>query len=90
MDISLTPELLELRDELRAYFSTLMTDELEQEIAGGEGGGPLYTHALRKMGADGWLGLGWPEEYGGQNRPALDQFVFSDEVQRAGYPHAVG
>jgi acyl-CoA dehydrogenase len=86
MDISLTPELLELRDELRAYFSTLMTDELEQEIAGGEGGGPLYTQALRKMGADGWLGLGWPEEYGGQNRPALDQFVFSDEVQRAGYP----
>jgi alkylation response protein AidB-like acyl-CoA dehydrogenase len=38
------------------------------------------------MGADGWLGIGWPEEYGGQGRPATDQFIFYDEVQRAGAP----
>src|SRR4051812_39000959 len=38
------------------------------------------------MGADGWLGLGWPKEYGGQGRPPQDQFVFFDEVQRAGAP----
>ena len=38
------------------------------------------------MGADGWLGIGWPKEYGGQGRPATDQFIFFDEVQRAGAP----
>ena len=38
------------------------------------------------MGADGWLGIGWPVEYGGQGRPATDQFIFFDEVQRAEAP----
>ena len=38
------------------------------------------------MGADGWLGIGWPKEYGGQGRPPIDQFIFFDEVQRAGAP----
>ena len=53
---------------------------------GAEGGGPRYTEVLRRLGKDGWLGLGWPEEYGGRNRPAIEQFLFSDEVQRAGFP----
>jgi alkylation response protein AidB-like acyl-CoA dehydrogenase len=38
------------------------------------------------MGADGWLGIGWPREYGGQGRSALEQHIFFDEVQRAGFP----
>jgi alkylation response protein AidB-like acyl-CoA dehydrogenase len=87
MYIDLTPELLVLRDELRAYFTGLMTPALRAELeAGGEGGGPEYRKALRQMGADGWLGIGWPKEYGGQDRSPLEQYVFADEVQRAGYP----
>ncbi len=38
------------------------------------------------MGTDGWLGIGWPKEYGGQGRPATDQFIFFNEVQRARAP----
>ncbi len=38
------------------------------------------------MGSDGWLGVGWPKEFGGQGRPATDQFIFFDEVQRAAAP----
>ena len=38
------------------------------------------------MGKDGWLGIGWPKEFGGQGRPASDQFIFFDEVQRARAP----
>jgi alkylation response protein AidB-like acyl-CoA dehydrogenase len=72
--------------ELRAYFKELVTEELLEEMAGTEGGGPEYTRALRKMGADGWLGIGWPKEFGGQGRPAIEQFIFFDEVQRAGFP----
>ncbi|WP_443061642.1 acyl-CoA dehydrogenase family protein [Streptomyces sp. NBC_00414] len=41
---------------------------------------------LRRIGADGWLGLGWPEAYGGQGRGADEQFVFFDEAYRAGAP----
>jgi hypothetical protein len=87
MHIDLSPEQLRLRDELRAYFAKMMTPELVAEVTGGgEGGGPLYTKALQQMGRDGWLGIGWPKEYGGQGRSPIEQFIFSDEVQRAGFP----
>ncbi len=87
MRIGYSPEQQALADELRAYFSDLMTPELVDEIrSSGEGGGPLYQQALQKMGRDGWLGIGWPTEYGGQGRSTIEQFIFSDEVQRAGYP----
>jgi alkylation response protein AidB-like acyl-CoA dehydrogenase len=72
--------------ELRAYFGEIVTDDLLDEVAGTEGGGPLYTRALRRMGSDGWLGIGWPKEFGGQARPAIEQYIFFDEVQRAGFP----
>ncbi len=42
--------------------------------------------ALRQMGKDGLLGIGWPTEYGGQARGPIDHFIFTDEVQRSGFP----
>ena len=86
MYIDYTPEQRALRDELRVYFAGMMTPELQAEITGAEGGGPLYRKALRQMGKDGWLGVGWPKQYGGQGRSPIEQFIFSDEVQRAGFP----
>jgi alkylation response protein AidB-like acyl-CoA dehydrogenase len=86
MFIDFSPEERALRDRLRGYLAELITDELLAEVAGTEGGGPLYTKALRQLGADGWLGIGWPVEFGGQARPAIEQFIFFDEVQRAGFP----
>jgi 3-oxocholest-4-en-26-oyl-CoA dehydrogenase alpha subunit len=38
------------------------------------------------MGADGWLGIGWPTTYGGQGRGYIEQFIFFDESMRAGAP----
>jgi len=86
MHLDYTPEQHALRTELRAYFTQLMTPDLQAEVAGSEGGGPLYHQALRRMGRDGWLGIGWPKEYGGLGRSPIEQFIFSDEVQRAGFP----
>jgi 3-oxocholest-4-en-26-oyl-CoA dehydrogenase alpha subunit len=86
MFIDYTPEEKKLKAELRAYFTELVTPELLDEITGTDGGGPLYTRALRRMGADGWLGIGWPVEVGGRARPAIEQYIFFDEVQRAGFP----
>jgi alkylation response protein AidB-like acyl-CoA dehydrogenase len=86
MYIDFTPEERALRTELRAYLADLITDELLSEVQGTDGGGPLYTRALKKLGADGWLGIGWPVEFGGRARPSIEQFIFFDEVQRAGFP----
>ncbi|MFJ9912203.1 acyl-CoA dehydrogenase family protein [Actinacidiphila glaucinigra] len=37
-------------------------------------------------GRDGWLGVGWPEEYGGRGMTPMEQFIFFDEAARAGVP----
>ncbi|MFE5260651.1 acyl-CoA dehydrogenase family protein [Streptomyces coelicoflavus] len=76
----------ELRRELRAYFAGLMPED-ERRRVGEEGvGGDRFREVVKRLGADGWLGIGWPTEYGGQGRPVEDQYVFFDEVQRAGLP----
>ena len=86
MYIDLSEEQKALRDELRAYFAALMTPELELEVSVGEGGGPLFRTALRKLGRDGWLGIGWPKDVGGQGRSTIEQYIFAEEAQRSGFP----
>ena len=84
MYLDYTPEQQALRRELRAYFGRLVTPEYQAELSRSEGGGPLYMQAVRKLGADGWLGIGWPTEYAGQGRSPIEQFIFFDEAARAG------
>lgn len=86
MDIAYTAEQEALRDELRAYFADLMTDDVVEECANGDTGGPASLAAVRKMGADGMLGLGWPVEYGGRGATPVEQFIFINESWRAGAP----
>src|SRR5687767_13578673 len=64
----------------------MMTPEVEEEMGRREMGGPLSKELARKMGADGWLGIGWPREYGGQDRSPIEQLIFFDEAARAGAP----
>ena len=86
MFLDYTPEQVALRNELRAYFEQLLTPDVRAELGAAGEGSPVFRTVVRKIGADGWLGIGWPKEYGGQGRSVLDQFIFFDEVQRAGAP----
>ena len=89
MRVALTDEHERLRAELRAYFAELVTPERRAALAestGEFGGGGVYEEVVRQMGRDGWLGIGWPEEYGGQNRSMVEQLIFSDEAAIAGVP----
>jgi alkylation response protein AidB-like acyl-CoA dehydrogenase len=86
MYVDLTSEQKALGAELRGYFGELITDAARQELRGSEGGGPEYTRILKQLGQDGWLGIGWPEEYGGQGRSPIEQYIFAEEIQRAGFP----
>jgi alkylation response protein AidB-like acyl-CoA dehydrogenase len=88
MFISYTPDQEALRRELREYFATLMTPQRRAALlAGGDyGDGSVYKEVVRQMGADGWLTLGWPVEYGGKGGSMLDQLIFTDEAAVAGAP----
>jgi alkylation response protein AidB-like acyl-CoA dehydrogenase len=83
--VDYTPEQKALRSELRAYFAELMTPEARAGLEGMEGG-PRYREIIRRMGADGWLGVGWPREYGGQGRTAVEQLIWFEEARRSGAP----
>jgi alkylation response protein AidB-like acyl-CoA dehydrogenase len=86
MYIAYTPEQEALRRELRSYYAELLTPEIREELHRGMGTGPTMRAMVRRMGADGWLGIGWPKEYGGQGRGTIEQFIFFDESMRCGAP----
>jgi alkylation response protein AidB-like acyl-CoA dehydrogenase len=88
MFIAYTPEQERLRHELREYFATLMTPDRRAALASGGdyGDGEVYKQVVRQMGADGWLTLSWPEQYGGRGASMLEQLIFTDEAAVAGAP----
>ena len=89
MHIALTPDQERLREELREYFAALVTPEVKAGLAassGEFGDAQVYKDVIRQLGTDGWLGIGWPEEYGGQARSMIDQLIFTDAAAVAGVP----
>lgn len=89
MHIALTSEQERLREELREYFAALVTPEVRAGLAsatGEFGDAGVYKDVIRRLGSDGWLGIGWPQEYGGQARSMVDQLIFTDAAAVAGVP----
>lgn len=79
MHLAPTARQERLRAALRSYFRELLPDGPVEDAA-------AQRAVLRRIGADGMLGLGWPTAYGGQGRGPDEQFVFFDEAYRAGAP----
>jgi 3-oxocholest-4-en-26-oyl-CoA dehydrogenase alpha subunit len=87
--LAYTPEQEKLRQQLREYFAALMTEERRaalQAPGGDYADGTTYKEIVRQLGADGWLAMSWPEEYGGRGASAVDQLIFTDEAAAAGVP----
>src|SRR5690242_15002915 len=89
MRIALDPDQVALQEELRGYFSELVTPEVKAGLsaASGEfGEAGAYKAVVKQLGTDGWLGIGWPKEYGGQDRSMVDQLIFTDVAADFGVP----
>ncbi|MFF0287766.1 acyl-CoA dehydrogenase family protein [Streptomyces sp. NPDC005262] len=94
MHLAPTERQQQLRAELRTYFRDVITgpdvasgtDAMSGMRAGRADDPAEQRRLLRRIAADGMLGLGWPVEYGGQGRGPDEQFVFFDEAYRAGAP----
>ncbi len=86
MYLTYTDEQSALRDELRAYFANLMTPARIESLSKGELDGPAYKEIVRQLGQDGWLGLAWPQEYGGQGLGPIEQVTVNQEIGRVGVP----
>ena len=84
MLIALTDDHLAFLAELRAYLDGLpraLVEEARAEyLEDPMAIRPCGRAFVKRLGADGWLGVGWPVEYGGQGRSATEQWLFQEEL----------
>ena len=78
----LTAEQRDFKDRTRAYFGGLVSREDRVEMLT-DRHGPAYHRTIKQMGSDGWMGVGWPKEYGGHGLGGVEQQIFANEAARA-------
>jgi 3-oxo-4-pregnene-20-carboxyl-CoA dehydrogenase beta subunit len=83
--VELSAAQRELQAQLRRYFADLVSPEEARTLLT-ERHGPLYRDVVRRMGRDGWLGVGWPIEYGGRGFGEIEQTIFVNEAARRDIP----
>lgn len=86
MHLAHTDEQEQLRRDLRDYYAELLDPDTRERLADHATYDATMRGVVKQMAADGWLGIGWPTEWGGQGRGHMDQWIFFDESMRAGAP----
>jgi alkylation response protein AidB-like acyl-CoA dehydrogenase len=83
-----------LRDDVRAWLREHLPweygrglpprfDDLAEEVA-------FLRDWQRQLAAGRWVGVGWPEEYGGRGAGPVEHFIVTEELARARAPELVG
>ncbi len=87
MNLDQSPELQQFRSKIRAYFEEEYPQDILEKVACGAS---LTTAEVRKaemaLGAKGWLASAWPREHGGPGWSIEEQYIFDEELERAGAP----
>lgn len=74
----------ELRGKIRDFLATAMQDISARERAYSWTG--FNANISEAMGRAGWIGMQWPEEYGGRDASPLERYVVIEELLAAGAP----
>jgi len=77
-----TPEEEAFRQEVSDFLDVELTDEIRRQHGLDKGIGPEAREFNRKLGSKGWLGLGWPEEYGGSGGSLTHEVILIQELAR--------
>jgi len=88
MDFSFTAEQDAFRREVREFLQRELTPEFLAQLAGSQGDedsrySPEFS---RTLGRKGWIGLSWPEEYGGQGLGYVERMIYEEEMSLAQAP----
>ncbi len=87
MDFRFTPEEEAFREEVCSFArNELPPDWLGAEEEYTPEVWPLTQATSPKLGQRGWLSLGWPRDYGGQEASLTTQLVFQEEATYWGIP----
>jgi alkylation response protein AidB-like acyl-CoA dehydrogenase len=91
LPLDLTPEHEAFRDEVRAWLSEHLVGEFlafgGRGAAASEEGFEVRAAWERELARGGWLGLGFPKEYGGRGAGITEQIVFAYECAQAKAPY---
>ena len=85
LDFSLSPELEALRKraaEVAADGVARFGRHNDSWING------FSKEFAQVMAGEGWIGMGWPKEHGGQERPPIERVIVAEEMISAGAPIA--
>lgn len=90
MDLSYTDDEIAFRDEVRAFLSEKLPEELSAKVAGGAVLSKADHDRWHEiLNAQGWLAPNWPEVYGGCAWNAVQRHIFEEESARANAPRIV-
>ena len=93
MDLRFSEQETQWRTELRDFLATALPAEQMREFDEGEDASWEFSrHLTRALAAKGWLGVGWPREYGGMGAGHMIQMIFNEEMgyHRAPDPGGIG
>lgn len=93
MDLNLSPNEGQFRDEFRAW----LAENVPAEWTGGGAGSEDHAGFIeylrdwqRKLYEGGWAGISWRKEYGGRGATLMEQSIFQAELARANAPQLIG
>ena len=90
MDLAFTPDELKFRDEIRAWVKDALPQALADKVHKAQrlSRDDMQSWA-RILGKKGWLGYGWPQQFGGPGWTAVQKHLFEEELAMAGAPRIV-
>jgi len=90
MDLRFTPEQERFRAELRAWIGANLARPWDQEVRDPKHDADSLVEVRRawqqKLHAAGYLGMGWPREWGGRGASAIEEAILHEELYRADAP----
>ena len=90
MDLNFTPEEQAFREQIRAWVAENLPKDISNKVHNAL---RLSKDDLQRwakiLGAKGWLGYGWPKEFGGPGWDAIERHLFEEECALAGAPRIV-
>ncbi len=89
MDLNLTPQETQFRDEVREWMSANVPKDWVKRRNAEESMEARfeYLRAWQRVMFDaGWAGVSWPKEYGGRGASLMEQVIFIEEMARAEAP----
>jgi alkylation response protein AidB-like acyl-CoA dehydrogenase len=87
MDFALTAEEQAFADEVRQFVREHPPSEFPLDgMDAGYGSGANSKAFIRALAAQGWISMGWPRAFGGDERPMFLKLVLLEELALAGAP----